>query len=193
MVLVTAIAAVAVTAVTTEAQTDRRIGALEAGRRSVAFALPQSGGGEFAVWRMASDTRNRGILVRLAATFQGSDRENSTCDSRWISLAAGPSFRRYLTRIAPVAPFVQTSALVGASYTSLETNAPAMLDSSSGWATGGEIGFGIGAEWFPHDRVSVAGHTGAQLTGAYRWHERSDHWQVGLETFTSALALHLYF
>lgn len=176
-----------------EAQTERALEALEAGRRSIALALPASGSGELTLWRMRSDLQNRGLTVRLAASAGGSDDAEHAGSGQSISLDVGPSFRRYLSRSAPVAPYLQTDALVGASYRRQVQESPGRTTRHTLWGGSGELGVGIGAEWFPHRRASFGGHTGARLRGLYRTEGRSDKWQISLGTLTSSLYLQIYF
>lgn len=176
-----------------EAQVDRRIDALETGRRSIGIAVPGGGGSELTLWRMASNSRNRGLTVRLHASVDGSERATDSSSGQRISLIAGPSFRRYLSRTAPVAPFFQTSVLVGGSYHRHEHEGAVRSDVGSRWSAGGELGAGLGAEWFLHRRASVGGHTGLRFHGFYGSGENHDNWRLELGTVSSALTLQIYF
>lgn len=176
-----------------EAQVEGRIDALEKGRRSIGLALPGGGGGELTLWRMVSNGRNRGLTVRLSASADGSERAGDTRAGQRISLLAGPSFRRYLSRTAPVAPYFQTSVLLGGSYNRHTGDSPAESHVRSRWTAGGEIGAGIGAEWFVHRRASLGGHTGLRFNGFYGSDADHDHWRLELGTVSSALTLQIYF
>lgn len=176
-----------------EAQAVGRVDALETGRRSIALALPGEGSGEFSIWKMASDTRNRGLKVSVSASAGSSTSPAGSGDTQSISNFAGPAFRRYLSRAAPVAPYLQTSVLVGGSYRRHGVESATTTHSGARWTTGGELAVGIGAEWFPHRRASIGGHTGLRFNGFYRDERDAHHWQIGAGTMTSALSLQLYF
>jgi hypothetical protein len=67
--------------------------------------------------------------------------------------------------------------------------------SSHGVGLTGSLGLGL--EWFPVERFSVAAYTGARLNTTYGWSDQpggtSNGWSVNLGTFTTGLLLRLYF
>lgn len=175
------------------AQREPAIEALERGRRSIALGIPDAQTGELALWRMRSNTLNRGLLLRVNAQAARAAAATSSSSSQGAAVALGPAFRRYLSRGAPVAPFVQTTVLVGADYHRRASSHPQITSSDSRWGLLGELGFGVGAEWFPHRAASLGGHTGARVQARYVDHAAAEHWQIGLATFSSAITLHIYF
>lgn len=175
------------------AQREAALEALETGRRSIALGIPDAQSGELALWRMRSNTQNRGFVLRVNAQAARGTSSTSSSTSQVASVALGPAFRRYLSRNAPVAPFAQTTLLIGADYHRRTHSHPQVISSDSRWGLLGEVGFGVGAEWFPHRAASVGGHTGLRVQARYVDHSTTEHWQIGLGTFTSAITLHIYF
>jgi hypothetical protein len=60
------------------------------------------------------------------------------------------------------------------------------------WSVGTQLG--VGADWFPVDEISIGGSVGVgaeYLSAEREGFESSSRWS--LNTFTSALTLHIYF
>lgn len=175
------------------AQTADTTHALVFGRRSIAVSLPEGGGPAFQVWRMRSETQNRGVIVQFDFDMVETERDSVSHSHRSIALLAGPAFRRYIGAMQPVAPYLQTTLLAGGRYGWADVQYEGAPSPPNPWSLMGAIRFGVGAEWFPHRSVSLNGHTGLGLGASYHDAHRVERWSLGVSTFTSALALQIYF
>ena len=155
---------------------------------SLSFFLPDGGGGGFGLWKQYRPNTALGLTVN--GRYARSTVDTPTGDLTGIHLAAaiGPALKRYWWRDGPVAPFLH-SGLQG-SY--------AVTDGGGGrvWTMGGGLTFGVGADWFPTEGISIGGHAGIQ--GSYSWATNdapgsSDQSRWALDLFTSALTLQIYF
>lgn len=167
--------------------------ALVTGRRSIALSLPEGGGPAFEIWRMRSETQNRGLIAIFDVDVTETERDSVSQSQRSILLVAGPAFRRYIGATHPVAPYLQTTVLAGGRYDWADVQYEGAPSPPNPWSLMGAIRFGVGAEWFPYRSVSLNGHTGLGLGATYHDAQRVERWNVGLSTFTSALALQIYF
>ena len=184
------------------------IDALTPGRRALSFNLPNGGGVGLGIWRVVAPDRARGFFVNFSGSYGHSSYtdqvgNDNTGNSFRVSVSAGPQFRRYIGRTAPVAPFVQSGLSLGAGYDRMSgRTAGGAEQENHGWSGTAAASLAGGVEWFPLRRVSLAGQTGVNLTGGYgrsggsvggvgQGHSAS--WSVGVSTFVSSLALAIYF
>lgn len=116
-------------------------------------------------------------------------------DVESFGLSVGPAFRRYIARSGPVAPFVYTDLTVGGSVN--RRSATGDSPATHGWQAGLGASLGLGAEWFPLRRASVAGFTGAHLSASVGRANGSaptaTAWRVAAGTMSSTISLQIYF
>ncbi|MBX6363011.1 MAG: hypothetical protein IRZ00_04010 [Gemmatimonadetes bacterium] len=176
------------------AQEPDTIEALVPGHRSISLNLPDGGGAMFGIWKVHSANWNRGLLVNASVEAAGADGVTGN-DVESFGLFVGPAFRRYIARSGPVAPFVYTDLTVGGSVNrrSATGDSPAMHV----WQAGLGASLGLGAEWFPLRRASVAGFTGAHLSATVGRDNSSatpaTAWRVAAGTMSSTISLQIYF
>jgi hypothetical protein len=172
---------------------------LQKGAWSLSFDVPAYGGnlgsGAFGGWKMVGERTNLGLIVGIHARDESTS--GSEYDDRSSALSLGLHARRYAGTIHDVTPFLAAGIDAQAvrsrnqqSSTSLERR---------GYGASAEAG--VGVEWFPVRRVSLAGHTGAQIrlytsdnevysdTGPRQIRQRL----IDFATFTSRLSLQIYF
>lgn len=174
---------------------------LQKGAWSLSFDVPaygaNAGSGSFGGWKMVGERTNLGLIVAI----QVSDRDESTSgsdydrESTWLS--PGLHVRRYVGTIRDVTPFL-AAGING--YAGRSTNRQGATSVETR-VYGASVQGGVGVEWFPVRRVSLAGHTGAQVqvfksddeiqtdTGPRGGNQRT----LDVATFTSRLSLQIYF
>jgi hypothetical protein len=179
------------------------VDALTSGRRALSFTLLNGGGAGLGIWKVTAPDRARGVFVNGSAHFIAGNSGGATSKGAGISLSAGPQFRRYLARSGPVLPFAQSGfSLSGACNWSNNDDSFSGGVSNHEWSTGLEADMGIGAEWFPLRRASLAGRTGLSgnvgysrdsVTPSSQSSQSSHNWNVSPDTFVSSVTLQLYF
>lgn len=147
-------------AVAAQARADE---ALQPGRRMIAVSLPWGGGGAAGIWLQRSLTSALGI--EASANIEASDPEPAdAAETRLVHLVLSPTLKTFMTRDhESIAPFTRVG--VSAGYVRQEvdfTDRPDRLE--EGWLAG--VHAGVGAEWFPLERISIGGWIG--LAAAYR-------------------------
>jgi hypothetical protein len=182
--VVTAMALAAVAASPAAAQQAGSQNALQKGRRSISFSLPDGGGTSFGIWTMLSERTNLGLNVGIE--MQDSDAP----DVEGWELQLAPAIKRYTRSLGPVTPFLYGEVNLGFGESSQGAN------DVSNWGTGAFGGLGV--EWFPVRSVSIGGYTGIGLrytssevdTPGLPSDTRTD---FRLSTATSGLSLQIYF
>jgi len=178
---------------------------LSVGARSLSFTMGGTNGATVGFWRMKSDRMNVGWEIGLQAELGGDETDpdvgpGGETRRTDLGISVGPSFRRYIEIGQPVVPFVETGVAGRYAYrrsrSAREDNpGSALVLSSHGVGLTGSLGLGL--EWFPVERFSVAAYTGARLNTTYGWSDQpggtSNGWSVNLGTFTTGLLLRLYF
>lgn len=190
------IAAALLCAGTVQAQAPDTLEALAPGRRSVSVGIISGGSGELGIWRMKDSRLNRGLFLHVTADYVSSESGTMESDDWSVSAMLGPRWRRYASVAAPIAPFGQLQLGIGGHYRRDTAGIGAVQLERESWGALASASLAGGAEWFPAKRASVSAHTGASLDVRYaRSNDSPDsrQWRVGVSTFTSALALQLYF
>lgn len=191
--LALATVAISLSAGRARAQEADTIEALVPGRRSISLNLPNGGGAMLGIWKVRSATLNRGLVVNASVRAAGQS-EPAGDDQESIGLSIGPAFRRYIARSGPVAPFIYTDLSLGGSVDRAGNGDGA---ASHRWQAEAGASVGLGAEWFPLRRASVAGFTGAHLSASVGRVSGRDtgmtEWNVGANTMSSTISLQIYF
>jgi hypothetical protein len=119
------------------------------GTHAVAIALPDGGGGGFAVRKILDSGANLGITVHFGSAWNW--REGGQ-DDHAFEVGVGPDVRLYRRRSGPVVPFIELGGDV------------VYRDGPEGaWA--GDLGASaaLGVEWFALRSMSLSGSTGLRL------------------------------
>lgn len=173
---------------------------LRKGARSLSFDAPVFGGGAsgaFGGWMMVSDRTNLGLTVGL--TVSDAEQTQDTLfrgDSR-ASVELGLQARRYVQAPAEVTPFVSMGVFARASHVTDEYQE---VERTSRWFGAG-VQAGVGLEWFPVRRVSLAGDTGVRLAVdrgdgelGYDGTDREVEYKAAaFATYSSRLSMQIYF
>jgi len=178
---------------------------LSVGARSLSFTMGGTNGATVGFWRMKSDRMNVGWEIGLQAELGGDETDpdvgpGGETRRTDLGISVGPSFRRYIEIGQPVVPFVETGVAVRYGYGRVRDQLKDDSDSAvvrSNHSAGLIGSLGLGLEWFPVERLSVAAHTGVQLNTTYGWSHysanKSSGWSASFSTFTTGLLLRLYF
>jgi hypothetical protein len=167
-------------------QTDSR--AIQKGRYSLAFSLPDGGGSTVGIWKMVTARSNLGLTLGINHEFRrgttGPDTMRSEFGSGFWSFSFGPSLERYLVVRRDVSPFLLAS-----------------LEGTYGWSRGvydraATLEWGVGADWTPLESMSIGGATGISWTESME--SRSDSGaskesHSSFNTVSTSLTLRLYF
>jgi hypothetical protein len=153
--------------------------ALQQGRTSIAFTLPNSGGEDIGLWKFTNDRTNVGL--DLGFGYASIHDAGSTASAHQWHLNAGPAIKKYFNATTHVAPFGRFGVSGGYFHAPSEHHV----------TVGAQAG--LGADWFPTDQISIGGYTGLQanLNRVQQSGRTRNNWDAG--TFLSALTLHIYF
>ena len=155
----------------------------EPGRYALSFQLPEGGGSGLGIRRMMTERINLGLEIAFDYAWSETRGEGLDLKSSGRSMGIHPDVRVYLRTTGRIVPFLLVST--GIDY----AKAP---DGQSFLGYFGRTG--IGAEWFPFDRVSVVGSTGLGMTwGHYDRNLGRERDSFDVTMFRSAITLNLYF
>ncbi len=171
------------------------------GSWALGVALPSSSGLSLSLWKVRSPSTALGLEMAFSSNYYKyttDDRDNRdrhyTHQSRRLRLQLRPTIKRYRPLHDRVASFVFYQVRVGfsTSRSRQEQIDRPMLQSTSSTGILG-LALGLGAHWFPFQRLSLSGQTGLVLSYQHadsRFHRR---WEGSLKTFQTAVAALVYF
>lgn len=173
---------------------------LRKGAWSLSFEAPGYAAGEraqFGLWRMAGSRTNLGLALDLAVLDHDREADGEEVDDATRAVGLGLHARRYLGPERAVMPFVQ-GGVFGRTGSLRRESGDAEEERST---RQGGIEAGVGAEWFPVRQISVSGYTGARASASRTEQDSttpggdvsSTSNDLVLQTFTSALAVRIYF
>lgn len=172
---------------------------LQKGAWSLAFDLPIGVGGssQLGAWKMVGARTNLGVSLELQTRDVDARRDSATAGEQYHAVELGVEARRYLSPAEEVTPFATAGVFGFIGRREQEAGA------TRGETTYRGVGVhaGVGVEWFPVRRVSLAGHTGVRLnvydgemTARYNGVEsEGEDSALDFTTFTSRLSLQIYF
>lgn len=173
---------------------------LQPGTWSLSFQAPgYSGGGtaDVGAWRMVSPRTNLGVSLGLGLTTEDRDGDVNPGTVHEATARLGLNVRRYMAPEREVTPFLLAGVAGYASRARYQTPGRKLRER----AYGASAEAGLGVEWFPVRRFSVAGSMGLSLTASRARREaenpdgeRDDRaWLLDLRTSTSRLSVQIYF
>ncbi|MEN8376056.1 MAG: hypothetical protein ABFS34_11460 [Gemmatimonadota bacterium] len=184
---------------------------LKKGRRSLEFNLADVFGGfgdqgRFGYWSMRSDRTALGLFANVAFSRSDTDRTQDEVETDRTSFAVslGPSLKRYVRTVGPVAPYIRGDLAAGIQRTSDDFVSPQATAESTSTAFIASAGFLLGAEWFPLEGISVGGHTGLVLDFVHDSQEQTvsgpvsdlietDFSRISVSTVTTGLLFQIWF
>ena len=162
--------------------------AIQRGRYSLAFTLPDGGGASFGVWKMISARSNLGLNLGINHEFRnttaGPDTMRFHYGTGFWSFSFGPSLKRYIAIHRSVSPYLLGS-LEGLYRWSKHT-----------YTRAATLQAGLGADWTPLESISIGGSTGIGWTESVTSHSdfgASKESASSFNTLATSLTLHLYF
>jgi hypothetical protein len=162
--------------------------AIARGRWSLAFSLPDGGGGELGVWKMVSHRTNLGVNLAVDHAMEkftyGPDSDRVENGHWFWSIAMGPSINRYLALNRTVSPYLLGSLTGTYRWDGVSYQRSATLRA------------GIGADWTPLESIAIGAATGIEWTEAMRSESRPEAPKASsslFDTMSTALTLRLFF
>ncbi len=172
------------------------------GNWALGVALPSSSELDLSLWKVRSPVTALGLEIdfssyysdRTSEDLDNPDRYDSQSQSRSLRLQLRPTIKHYRPLHDQVAPFVFYQA-----HVDLSIFWSRLLGINSGRQRTGTkhdlgIAWGLGADWFPFQRISLSAQTGLDLS--YLSDKlRSDRrkWEWSLKTFQTEVAALVYF
>lgn len=166
---------------------------LSAGTRFIALPFPtDDGNGTLSIWKMRNERNALGIVVSLGYNRIARDSVAGAEPSfTHADFQAGPAWRRY-QRLHPNVAGYGTLGLFARYARTVSTGSTRTEETQ--W--GGGASAGLGAEWFPFERVSLGGSTGLSasfMSGDASGVPQATTSQLALGTFTTAVGVTIYF
>jgi hypothetical protein len=174
------------------------------GNWALGLALPSSSGLDLSLWKVRSPVTAFGLEIdfssyysdHTSADLENFDRNDSRSQYRSLRLQLRPTIKHYRPMQDRVAPFVFYQA--HADFSAFSAFWSRLLDITERQRTGTKhdlgIALGLGADWFPFQRISLSGQTGLALS--YFYDKRSADrrkWEWSLKTFQTEVAALVYF
>ena len=166
------------------------------GNWALGVALPSSSELSLSLWKVRSPVTALGLEIdfslyyndRTSDDLGNLDRNDTRSQSRYLRLQLRPTVKQYRPMHDRVAPFVfyQAHASFSRSWDRHEEIGSRMTQSTRSNSDLG-IALGLGADWFPFQRISLSGQTGLDLS------YRSNPKLWSLKTFQTEVAALVYF
>ena len=163
------------------------------GNWALGVALPSSSELDLSLWKVRSPVTALGLEIDFSLyyndrTSDDLDRNDTRSQSRYLRLQLRPTVKQYRPMHDRVAPFVfyQAHASFSRSWDRHEEIGSRMTQSTRSNSDLG-IALGLGADWFPFQRISLSGQTGLDLS------YRSNPKLWSLKTFQTEVAALVYF
>ena len=172
------------------------------GNWALGVALPSSSGLSLSLWKVRSPVTALGLEIDVSSYYSehtykdldNPDRYDSRSQSRSLRLQLRPTVKHYRPLHDQVAPFVFYQA-----HADLSIFWSRLLGTISGRQRTGTkhdlgLALGLGADWFPFQRISLSAQTGLDLSYLYD-KRRPDRrmWEWSLKTFQAEVAALVYF
>ena len=173
------------------------------GNWALGVALPSSSGLDLSLWKIRSPVTALGLEIDVSSYYREStsddldnpDRYNTRSQHRSLRLHLRPTIKHYRPLHDHVAPFVFYQA--HADFSVYSSNYQSGINSGT-QRTGTKhdlgIALGLGADWFPFQRISLSTQTGLALSYLYdkrRSDRRKREWS--LKTFQTEVTALVYF
>jgi len=172
------------------------------GNWALGVALPSSSELNLSLWKIRSPITALGLEIDVSSNYgeytsddlDNPDRYDTRAQSRSLRLQLRPTVKHYRPMHDRVAPFVFYQA-----HADFSVFWSRLLGINSGRQRTGTkhdlgLALGLGADWFPFQRISLSAQTGLDLGYLYD-KRRSDRrkWEWSLKTFQTEVAALVYF
>ena len=172
------------------------------GNWALGVALPSSNGLDLSLWKVRSPVTALGLEIDVSSRYSeytsddrdNPDRYDTRAQSRSLWLQLRPTIKHYRPLHDQVAPFIfyQAHADLSAFWSRLLGINPERQRTGTKYDLG--LALGLGADWFPFQRISLSAQTGLDLSYLYV-KRRPDRrmWEWSLKTFQTEVAALVYF
>ena len=163
------------------------------GNWAFGVALPSSSGLDLSLWKVRSPVTALGLEIDVSSYYSEHTSDDTRAQSRSLRLQLRPTIRHYRPLHDQVAPFVFYQA-----HADLSIFWSRLLGTISGRQRTGTkhdlgLALGLGADWFPFQRISLSGQTGLDLSYLYTESRSNSKWEWSLKTFQTEVAALVYF
>ena len=172
------------------------------GNWAFGVALPSSSELDLSLWKVHSPVTALGLEIDVLSRYSeytyddrdNPDRHDTRSQHRSLWLQLRPTIKHYRPLHDQVAPFVFYQAHADLSI--FWSRLPGTISGRQRTGTKHNLGLalGLGADWFPFQRISLSAQTGLDLSYLYD-KRRSDRrkWEWSLKTFQTEVAALVYF
>ena len=169
------------------------------GNWAFGVALPSSSELSLSLWKVRSPVTALGLEIDFSSyysdhtsdDFDNPDRYDTRSQYRSLRLQLSPTIKHYRPLHDQVAPFIfyQAHADFYNRRSDIDSGTQRIRTNS---ALG--LALGLGADWFPFQRISLSGQTGLDLSYRYeKPRSNSSMWEWSLKTFQTEVAALVYF
>ena len=172
------------------------------GNWALGVALPSSNGLNLSLWKVRSPVTALGLEIDVWSYYNdhtsddlgNRDRDNTQFQDRSLRLQLRPTIKHYRPLHDQVASFIFYQAHADFYFFGRQSDINSGIRPFRDNEGDLGIGIGLGADWFPFQRISLSAQTGLDLS--YHYEEfRSDRreWEWSLKTFQTEVAALVYF
>ena len=170
------------------------------GNWAFGVALPSSSELDLSLWKVRSPVTALGLEIDFFSYYsddtsndlENFDRDDTRSQYRSLRLQLRPTVKHYRPLHDRVAPFVFYQAHTGFAFRQSDTDSGTTQRTTTKSDLG--VALGLGADWFPFQRISLSGQTGLELS--YHYEKRRSNrrkWEWSLKTFQTEVAALVYF
>ena len=173
------------------------------GNWALGVALPSSSNElSLSLWKVRSPVTALGLEIDVSSYYsehtlddpENFDRDNTQFQYRSLRLQLRPTIKHYRPLHDQVAPFIFYQAHADFYFRDRQSDINSGIRLFRAYERDLGLALGLGADWFPFQRISLSAQTGLGLS--YRYEEfRSDRreWEWSLKTFQTEVAALVYF
>ena len=172
------------------------------GNWALGVALPSSSGLSLSLWKVRSPVTALGLEIDVSSRYSeytsddrdNPDRYDTRAQSRSLWLQLRPTIKHYRPLHDQVAPFIFYQAHADFYFRDSQSDINSEIRSFRADERDLGLALGLGADWFPFQRISLSAQTGLDLSYLYD-KRRSDRrmWEWSLKTFQTEVAALVYF
>ena len=171
------------------------------GNWAFGVALPSSSGLDLSLWKVRSPVTALGLEIDFSSYYsdhtfddlENLDRNDTQSQYRSLRLQLRPTIKHYRPLHGQVAPFIFYQAHTDFYFRNRQSDINSGIRPFRDNEGDLGIGIGLGADWFPFQRLSLSGQTGLDLSYHYEESRSNTKWEWYLKTFQTEVAVLVYF
>ena len=174
------------------------------GNWAFGVALPSSSKLSLSLWKVRSPVTALGLEIDVSSRYSeytsddrdNRDRYDTRAQSRSLWLQLRPTIKHYRPLHDQVAPFIFYQAHADFYFYFRDSQSDINSEIRSFRADERDLGLalGLGADWFPFQRISLSTQTGLDLSYLYdKRRSNRREWEWSLKTFQTEVAALVYF